>query len=185
MTNDRDLDKEQLQEEKSDSNGSGGSKFSWKWTGLIALLIILVGGYLLMKVNPPIEVTTIVSNEDNTSVVIGVGNTGFSAIMLKEVSVNNGDNPPKAKLQVTNPVQGFIVTEDFDSAEEGYRFLNLDGEYIKTGTTFTESYDDETPVEEIDMFGVSINHDEPIHTVQIKYSHFGISYEETVEIAGN
>ena len=50
-------------------------------------------------------------------------------------------------------MQGFIVTEDFDSAEEGYRFLNLDGEYIKTGTTFSESYDDETPVEEIDMFG--------------------------------
>lgn len=184
MTNGKDLDKEQLNEEHLNSNNGGvSSKSHWKWTTIIAILIIIVGGYLLMKVNPPIEVATIVSNEDDTSVVIGVGNTGFSAITIKEVKVNNGENPTEAKLQVTNPAQGFIVTDDFASAEdEGYRFLNLDGEYIKTGTTFTEAYDDsKTPIEEFEIFGVSINHDEPIQTVQIKYSHFGVTYEESVE----
>lgn len=88
-------------------------KLSWKWIGVIAIIIIIIGGFLLLKVNPPIEITTVASTEDKTSAVIGVGNAGFSGIKIKEVTVNN-DNVPKAKLQVADVRKGFILVDDFE-----------------------------------------------------------------------
>lgn len=168
---------------KMTNETKSSGKLSWKWIGVIAIVIIIIGGFLLMKVNPPIEITTVASNEDKTSAVIGVGNTGFSGIKIKEVTVNNGDNVPKAKLQVADVRKGFIFVDDFEQAEEGYKFVNLDEEYIKTGTTLAEVYNEDGEPEDVpNIYGVTIIHDEPIDTVEIEYSHFGISYTETVEV---
>lgn len=156
---------------------------SWKWTIVIILVILIVGTYLIMKVNPPLEVDTIASNEDKTMVVIGVGNTGFMGLKIKEVSVNNDEQPEEAKLQIVAAEKGFTLTEDRESAEaDGYRFAPID-EYIKIGTSIEYTYDEDgMPLDEAEIYGVNINHDEPVQHVKIKYSHFGITYEETVEL---
>lgn len=177
------MTKDQINHENKNEPVKKGGKFTWTKVGVIVAIIVLIGGYFLMKANPPLQITATAYNEDNTSVVLGVGNTGFSGILLKEVKVNAGEDLPEVKLQVADASKGLIVVDDFKYDEEGYSFINLDSRYIKTGTTFKEIMTEEGEMVEVpEVFGISIIHDEPIETIHIKYSHFGVSYEETVEL---
>ena len=157
-------------------------QFSWKWTIVIILVIAVIGTYFIMKAKPPIQVNTIVSNEDKTMVVVGVGNTGFMSLKVKDVLVNNEEQPAEATIQIAQATQGFTVTEDRASAEaEGYQFAPID-QYIKVGTMEYTYDQDGLPIEGAEIYGVNIVHDETIQKVTIIYSHFGMKYEETVEL---
>ncbi|MFD1706141.1 hypothetical protein ACFSCZ_05140 [Siminovitchia sediminis] len=59
------------------------------WISALLLIIIIGEGYFFLKFNPPLEIGTLASSEDNRSVVGGVGNKGFSEVKLLDVSVNN------------------------------------------------------------------------------------------------
>ena len=47
---------------------------------VLLILIIIAGGFFLLKFNPPLEIGTLALSEDNKSVVVGVGNKGFRDI---------------------------------------------------------------------------------------------------------
>lgn len=184
------LQQEELKYPASSIHGSnladlvGG--LSWKGTGIIILLLFVVGTYFVLKFNPPLEISTIASNEDNTSVVVGIGNSGFMQINRLDVTVNNHEKPIEAKMQVSHAVQGFVVTDDFQSEETaGITFVNINEVGIATGTSPSDHFeklDDGTASEVDEIYGISVIHDEAINQLQIKYKHFGMTFEEIVEI---
>ncbi|RCW63898.1 DUF6366 family protein [Saliterribacillus persicus] len=150
---------------------------NWKLFGILILVIIIGGGYFLLKFNPPLEVGTIASNEYNKSVVIGIGNNGFREVQILNVSVNNNEEPLETKLQVSNAVQGFIILDDYKSEEaREYDFVNIDEVAIKEGMVIdyeADSKDDE-------IYGISVIHNKEINNVTIEYSHFGMTFDDTV-----
>lgn len=170
-------EKMRQEELKSPSSSIQGSKLAelvgglnWKFTGMVILVIIIFGVYFLLKFNPPLEIDTIASNEDNKSVVVGIDNNGFRDVKILDVSVNNNEKPIETKLQVSNSLQGFVLTDDFQSEEaKAYGFTNIEDVVIKAGT----SKDDE-------IYGVSVIYNEEINNVYIEYSHFGMTFNDTV-----
>ena len=156
----------------------------WKGTGIFILVIIIGGAYFLLKFNPPLEIGTIASSEDNKSVVIGVGNNGFREVKILDVSVNNNEKPLETRLQASNALQGFILTDDYNSEEaKEYDFTNIYEVAIKTGTSPSSNYeklDDGTASKDDEIYGISVIHNEEINNVYIEYSHFGMTFNDTV-----
>ncbi|WP_342744411.1 DUF6366 family protein [Oceanobacillus rekensis] len=156
----------------------------WKGTGLLILVLIIAGVFFLLKFNPPLEIGTIASSEDNKSVVIGIGNNGFREVKIVDVSVNNNEKPLETRLQVSNALQGFTITDDYNSEEaKKYGFTNIDEIVIKTGTSPSSNYeklDDGTASRDDEIYGISVIHNEEINNVHIEYSHFGTTFNDTV-----
>ncbi|WP_217896397.1 DUF6366 family protein [Oceanobacillus rekensis] len=179
---------EELKNPSSSIHGSnladlvGG--LGWKGTGILILVIIVGGVYFLLKFNPPLEIGTIASSGDNKSVVIGIGNNGFREVQILDVSVNNNEKPLETNLQVSNALQGFTISDDYNSEEaKKYGFTNIDEVAIKTGTSPSSNYeklDDGTASKDDEIYGVSVIHNEEINNVHIKYSHFGMTFNDTV-----
>ena len=148
----------------------------------------LVGGTLIfLKSNPPLEAITVASDENQHFVLVGVGNKGWGDIQLTEVAINDFEQPAASKIQMSNTELGFVMTDDFESEEaHPYRFTDIDAAVIKTGTSPTETLEKQnngTASEDDETYGLTVVHDEAIHAVHIKYSYFGISLFEEVEIA--
>ncbi|MGM7636322.1 DUF6366 family protein [Bacillus sp. Hm123] len=179
---------EELKNPSSSIHGSnladlvGG--LGWKGAGILILLIIIGGTYLSLKFNPPLEIGTIASSEDHKSVVVGIGNNGFREIKILDISVNNNEKPLKTRLQVSNALQGFIITDDYNGEEaKKYGFINIDEISIKTGTSPSFNYeklDDGTASKDDKIYGVSVIHNEEINNVHIQYTHFGMTFDDTV-----
>lgn len=189
MGNDKDnpeLKREKMRQEelKSPSGSFHGRNLAdlvgganWKFTGIVFLVIIIGGVYFLLKFNPPLEIGTIASSEDNKSVVIGINNNGFCDVKILDVSVNNNEKSLETKLQVSNALQGFILTDDFKSEEaKAYGFTNIKEVVIKAGTSSNE----ETSSKDDEIYGVSVIYKEEINNVYIEYSHFGMTFNDTV-----
>ena len=157
-----------------------------KKIGISILFLVIVIGcvYFYIKINPPLEISTLASSTDNKSIVIGVGNTGFREVHIVDVSVNNDEKPMKTKLQVSNALQGFIIADDdTDEKAKKYGFTNIDHATIKTGTSPSSNFeklDDGTATENDEIYGISIFHNEKVMEIQIKYSYLGLSFDETV-----
>ncbi|NRR22466.1 hypothetical protein HP568_16605 [Brevibacillus sp. MS2.2] len=142
----------------------------------ILFIAILVGGfYFLVKGNPPLDIGTLASSKDRKSVVVGMGNKGFGEVKIIDVSVNNNEKPSKTKVQVSNALQGFIITDDYDNKESiPYGFQKIEDTSMKAGTSKgTATKNDE-------IYGLSVIHHEAINRVNIKYSYLGITFDEMV-----
>jgi hypothetical protein len=137
-----------------------------------------------VKFNPPLDIGTIASSEDNKSVVVGIGNKGFSEVEILDVSVNNNEKPSKTKVQVSDAIQGFIIIDHYNNEEAlKYGFNNLEDVTIKVDTspsTYYKKLEDGTATKNDQIYGISVMHNEEIIKVNIKYKHFGISFNEFV-----
>ena len=156
------------------------------WISVLFLAIIIGVVYFFAKLNPPLEIGTLASSGDNKSVVIGIGNKGFREVNLLDITVNNDEKPMKTKLQVSNALKGFVITDD-DANEEAkkYNFTDIDKAAIKTGTspsTNFEKLDDGTATQNDEIYGVSVFHNEEVNKVHIKYNYLGIPLSETVTL---
>lgn len=153
------------------------------WISVLILTIVIGGLYTLVKFNPPLEIGTLATSEDNKSVVVGIGNKGFLEVKNLDVSVNNNEKPSKLKVQKSNALQGFIITDDYDNQEsKKYGFKNIEDIAIKGGTdpsSYLKKINDGTATKDAEIYGVSVIHGESINKVHIKYSYFGISFNET------
>lgn len=109
------------------------------WIFALVIVIAAIGFYSFIKFNPPIEVNTLGISQSQESVVVGIGNTGFSKMKILNVSVNNNEKPVEAKVQVSNDSKGLIITEDFDSKEaREFGFTNIKDVTIPTKTSFSD-----------------------------------------------
>ena len=55
------------------------------WISVLILAITIGGVYSFVKFNPPLEIGTLASTEDNKSVVVGIGNKGFREIKILDI----------------------------------------------------------------------------------------------------
>lgn len=156
------------------------------WVSILFLALIIGGAYFFIKFNPPLEIGTIASSGDNKSVVVGVGNKGFRDISILDVSVNNGEKPMKTKLQVSNALQGFILTnDDHEENARNFGFTDIDKVAIKTGSSPSfnlEKSDKGTATKNDEIYGVSVFNTEEVNKVLIKYRYLGILFSKTVTI---
>lgn len=152
--------------------------------GSVLLLAIITGCvYFILKFNPPLEIGTLASSKDNKSVVVGIGNKGFREMKILDVSVNNNEKPLTSRLQLSNALQGFIITDDYNSEEaKKYGFTSIEEVSIKTGSPSSNfaRLDDGTASKSDEIYGVSIIHNEEINKVHIRYNYLGISFNDTV-----
>lgn len=151
----------------------------------VLILVLIFGGvYSFVLFNPPLEIGTLGTAVGNKSVVIGIGNKGFREVKILEVSVNNNEKPSKTKVQVSNALQGFIITDDNNNNEsKKYGFKNLEDVSIKADTSPAATYkklDDGTASKKDEIYGISVFHSKAINQVIIKYSYFGIPFNKTV-----
>lgn len=145
------------------------------WISVLLIAIFMGGFYFLVKGNPPLEVGTLASSKDHKSVVVGMGNKGFGEVKIIDVSVNNNEKPSKTKVQVSNALQGFIVTDDYDNKESiPYGFQKIEDTSMKAGTS------EGTATKNDEIYGLSVIHHEAINRVNIKYSYLGITFDEMV-----
>lgn len=153
---------------------------------VLILMLIIVGVYFFLKLNPPLEIGTLASGDDKRSVVVGVGNKGFQEVKLLDVLVNNDDIPLETKIQVSNALQGFIITDHYNNEEaEEYTFMNINEVAVKTGTSPTSTFkklDDGTATKNDEIYGINVFYDKEINKVDITYSYLGIQFIETVTL---
>ncbi|NRS49098.1 hypothetical protein [Brevibacillus sp. HB2.2] len=152
------------------------------WVSILLLAIVVGGFYSLVKGNPPLDIGTRASSEDHKSVVVGMGNKGFGEVKIIDVSVNNDETPSKTKVQVSNALQGFIITDDFDNpGSKPYGFQNLEDVAIKAGTSpsaYFKKMDEGTATKNDEIYGLSVVHHEAIDRVHVKYSYLGMTFDE-------
>ncbi|MCK1999842.1 hypothetical protein MZM54_00410 [[Brevibacterium] frigoritolerans] len=161
-----------------------------KWFFILAaiLVIVFIGSIIFTKLNPPLVSSTVATTSGNDAVVIGIGNKGFSKIRIKGLLVNNNEIPSYQKIQASNPLKGFALTDNFDTEAKEYGLKNIEDVIIETDTSPTEQYekmDKGTATKNDKIYGISIVHTEPIHVVHIKYSYFWLKFEETVPVKNN
>lgn len=152
------------------------------WIFALVIVIAAVGFYSFIKFNPPIEVNTLGMSQSHKSVVVGIGNTGFSKMEILNVSVNNNEKPLEAKVQVSNDSKGLVITEDFNSKEaREFGFTNIKDVTILAKTSFSDREKD-ADNKNYEIYGISTLHNKAIHKVYIEYRYLGISFEETVSV---
>jgi hypothetical protein len=153
------------------------------WISVLILAIVIGGLYSLVKFNPPLEIGTLASREDKKSVVVGIGNKGFLEVENLDVSINNNEKPLKLKVQESNALQGFIITDDYDNLEsKKYGFKDIEDITIKVGSdssSYLKKLNDGSATKDDEIYGISVIHNEAIFKVHIKYSYLGISFSET------
>ncbi|WP_409177867.1 hypothetical protein [Brevibacillus fortis] len=145
------------------------------WISVVLLAIFMGAFYSLVKGNPPLDIGTLASSNDHKSVVVGIGNKGFGEVKILGVSVNNDEKPSKTKVQVSNAMQGFIITDDYENqGSKPYGFQNIEDIAMKAGTS------EGTATKNDEIYGLSVIHHEAINRVNIKYSYLGITFDERV-----
>lgn len=151
---------------------------------LIAILTLgmLTSLFIVIKLNPPLEVGTLASSKDGSLIVIGVGNSGLQGIQIKEVLVNNEELPSIAKIQHSNPMQGFTIADEM-LQENALNFKKLSDVTIQTKTSPTVMFnnmDNGTASENDEIYGITAKHTDKIHKIQFTYHYFGIPFKETI-----
>ncbi|CAI8906189.1 DUF4309 domain-containing protein [Brevibacillus sp. IT-7CA2] len=155
-----------------------------RWISILLIAILVGGFYSLVKANLSLDIGTLASSKDHKSVVVGMGNKGFGEVKIIDVSVNNDEKPSKTKVQVSNALQGFIITDDFDNpGSKPYGFQNIEDVAIKAGTSpsvYFKKMDEGTATKNDEIYGLSLIHHEAIDRVNIKYSYLGITFDQRV-----
>ena len=152
--------------------------------GIIGLVIVFIIAIVWVRLNPPLQYGTVSGNEQGTIFVVGLGNNGFTNVDLTEINVNNGEHPEEAKVQINNPDQGFVITDDFSAPEvAAYQFVDVADVSIAKGTDIGELYErqdnDDVQADE-KIYGLTISHEQPIHSGIIHYRYLGMPY--TLEV---
>jgi len=154
---------------------------------IVGLIIVsFIGIIFWIKVSPPLQSGTIASDRESTSVVVGVGNKGFSDIQITKVYINNGETPTEVKMQINHPDKGFVITDDFSSSEAAtYNFVSLTDAKIAKRTLISDMYEkqDQKQVKEDDkIYGLTILNEQPIYKVDIHYRYLELSYETKISL---
>lgn len=138
------------------------------------IFVLLFGGFFIyLKAVPPLLTGTIVKSEDGQTVVIALGNKGFRDLKVTGVKVNNYADPADLKMQVGQSSEDLMATIEEDPGDgKSIEFKNVEDVSIPKGTNPEERQEK--------VYGLTVNHQEPIHNVHIKYRYFGILFNDTI-----
>jgi hypothetical protein len=152
---------------------------------VLIFVVVSIGLYSFIIFNPPLVSGTIGSSGDKKAVVIEIGNKGFSNVKIKGVFINNKVKPMDKKIQLSNPLKGFIVTDIFDVEAIEYEITNINDVVIEPNTSPSsqlEKVNNGTATVDDKSYGLSVIHNEEINEVIINYSYMGFSFEKSVSI---
>lgn len=159
-----------------------------KKTLLIAVLSILIltaGLFSFIKLNPPLVSGTVAAFENNHTVVTAIANEGYRALEITDISVNSNEEPQEQYMQVSNPLLGIVVSDDYEREDAAYGIREVEDVSIVPGPSPSEqiqNVNNGTATEDDLLYGVSVIYDEPIHSVQLEYSYFGLSFDKTLSV---
>ncbi|MFX3632859.1 MAG: hypothetical protein ACE3L7_05385 [Candidatus Pristimantibacillus sp.] len=127
------------------------------------------------------------SSSEKQVILMGVGNKSRLAdIRVEDVFVNNNSLPSNVKIQVSNPLKGFIISSNFEGEEEKkYNFQDLKSVSIQTKTERQKQFDklsNGTATEKDTIYAISIGHHETIQKVRIKYRFLGLTFNKVIQI---
>ncbi|MGR9049437.1 hypothetical protein ACQ4XT_12505 [Halobacillus faecis] len=154
---------------------------------MIVLIIIVcsIGLFSFIKFHTPLVSGAIGSSADKQSVVISIGNKGFSNIKIEDVRINTSEEPLDEKVQVTHPLKGFIVADSFDGEAEEYGLTDIQDVIIKPNTSPSsqlEKVNNGTATEKDNSYGLSIINHKEINEVIIHYNYLGMAFEKSITI---
>ncbi|TDL34299.1 hypothetical protein E2R51_00860 [Jeotgalibacillus sp. S-D1] len=151
----------------------------------ITIIILSVGLFSFIKSNPPLVSGAVGTTEGKKAVLVEIGNKGFSDVEIESVVINKNEQPLTRKLQVSNPIQGLIITDTFNKEASKYGIREIGDVDILPHTSPAsqlEKVNNGTATENDKSYGISVVHSKPIHSVNIKYRYLGFAFEESVLI---
>jgi hypothetical protein len=152
--------------------------------------IVLIGLFVFIKVDQPLESGTISigTAEDQQILMLEIGNKGFGDIKIKRVVVNDYEEPVDMKIQISNPIKGFIVPVDFEGKAQEYGITDIKDVKLLPHTTPSinlEKVNNGTATEKHHSYGLTVINRNPIYEVIIYYTYLGFSFEKRIPIAIN
>ncbi|MBX0358647.1 hypothetical protein [Halobacillus sp. Nhm2S1] len=154
---------------------------------MIVLMIAVcsIGILSFIRFHTPLVSGAIASSADKQSVVISIGNQGFSHIKIHDVQINNDEEPVDKKIQVSHPLQGFIIADRFDGSAIEYGLTDIKDVTIKPNTSPSsqlEKLNNGTATKEDLSYGLTIINNQEIREVMISYSYLGMAFEKSVSL---
>lgn len=73
--------------------------------------------------------------------------------------INNNEEPSKQKIQVSNPLKGFIISDDSNSEARNYHFVNIGDVTIQSNTSPATQFaklDNGTATESDKSYGLTV-----------------------------
>lgn len=110
----------------------------------------------------------------------------FGEIQIDSVLVNNDNQPTNVKVQVSNPLKGFVLTDHINKEKESeITFQNLNTVRFQGKTDPEKQLNkvDEGTVTKNDItYAITVTHNQEINEVIVKYRYLGITFKEKFSI---
>ncbi|WP_047986125.1 DUF2268 domain-containing protein [Ornithinibacillus californiensis] len=147
-----------------------------KFIVLAIILIILIGYYLFLRLNPPLHSSGMSYNSyDPYTIVIELENDGFGGIKIQDVLVNNLE-PKSTEIGISHSNQMVTISE-VREASEGVSFHDIQEITIKKPPQTVGDEDFDT----IQHYALAVYHNQEIQNVKLKYKYLGIPFELDVD----
>jgi hypothetical protein len=144
---------------------------------IISFLILLICVYTYLKFNPPLQSLGYSWNpKDSSLVVVNIYNKGFAHANLKEVIVNEENQPQIAQLGISL-TNGLVDLYSYRTVEEGFSFHEIDAYPITPNNKINQDSKDS-----IKHYGLVVDYDYPIEKITIKYTYLGLPLTKEIEI---
>ncbi|KGX87671.1 hypothetical protein [Pontibacillus marinus] len=159
---------------------------------IVVIMILVVGVLVYLKINPPLDIRGLGSNAEQSGnitsykgnpfvIVAQPENNGFVNIRLKEVLVNSYKEPLKAELGVGRSNHMIMVKQALGNIGEDEKIsFNEISEYPISPLTKVQN--EQVDSDTIKHYGIAVFHDKKINNLIIKYSYFGIPFENEIEL---
>ncbi|TGB03483.1 hypothetical protein [Halobacillus salinus] len=129
--------------------------------------------YSYLSINKPLESHSRIFNGENPTIMIAtIENEGFAGFTIRDVTVNGGEIPKEVRL-VTSTTKGMPRPADWDERAQGsqdYQFQDTQAQTIPPTDEESGTY-----------YGIGIENDQPIKTIDITYTYFGFPFEKVIE----
>ncbi|RED51805.1 hypothetical protein [Cohnella lupini] len=162
-------------------------KFSIKvMISFLIVIFISFSAYSLYLINnSPLDAVAGGWTVDKHVLLVQVGNKSrLAKVSIKEVLVNDNNEPREVKIQESNSLKGFIISSNFEGEEESkYNFRDLNSVGLQTNSDPQKQLDKlnkGTATKDDKIYAISIINDEIIHKVIIKYRFLWLSYEKVI-----
>jgi hypothetical protein len=103
----------------------------------LSIVVLTIGLFSFIKLNPPLVSGTVVTSENNHALVVEIGNKGLSNVKIKGVLINNNEQPLMRKMQVSNHLKGFLITDTLNSEAGEYGMSEMEDVAILPDTSPT------------------------------------------------
>lgn len=150
---------------------------------LILLFVCFIG---FLKINPPLAHGSIGTTEDKHTVIVALGNKNLlGSIQITDVSINNNQSAPNAKIQVSDSEKGFMLTDTYALVEDPYGMHDYETFSLDPDTSpLTTKAAMASPVKTspTPIYGLSITDDTSIDSINLTYRYFGLVFFKTIKV---